>query len=227
MGTGSRIVAVNGSPRKANTDRLIDIILDSAREADPQLTTETIFLRKEKINFCIGCFRCNGNNDYPSGCPVHRDSMDAIIPKLMEADAVLLASPVYFGGVTAQMKAFMDRTESILRYTPAPRTAALRGKIGAAAAVGGNRNAGQEPTIQSMHYFFLIHDMMIIGAGPDVQPGCYIGAGAFSGMDPELGSLVKDAVLRDELGVRSAQILGRRIAETVRLVGRNSRQGDR
>jgi len=208
------ILGVNGSPRKGNTDILLTQALSAARCAD-RIKTEIINLRREKIEYCIGCFKCNEINDYPSGCQVHRDSMDALTGKLVACHGLILASPVYFGGVTGQMKTFMDRTEPLLRYAPDPRRSALRNKVAAAISVGGNRNGGQEATIQGLHHFFMIHDMVVVGTGPELQPGCYLGAAAFSGGHPQLGSKVKNAVENDPIGIRAAAIIGRRVAEMV------------
>ena len=218
------ILGINGSPRKANTDILLEKALAAAVETGG-IETRTVYLRKEDIRYCTGCFRCNTVNESVSGCPVHRDAMDRIVPLLLQADGIILASPVYFGGVTAQLKCFMDRTESLLRYTPHPRTAALRNKVGAAITVGGNRNGGQEAAIQGIHHFFLVHDMIVVGTGPDTQPGCYLGAAAFSGMDPEKGSQVRDAVLFDDTGLRAAEILGRRVAELVKTMTHSQNGG--
>lgn len=215
MNSAFTILGISGSPRKANTDLLLERAL-SAAEKTGRIRTETIYLRGKDIHYCTGCFRCNTKNEYPSGCPVHRDAMDEIAPMLTRADGIILASPVYFGGVTAQLKCFMDRTEPLLRYTPTPRTAALRNKVGAAIVVGGNRNGGQEAAIQGIHHFFLVHDMIVAGTGPDKQPGCYLGAAAFSGMDPDRGSAVRDAVMNDEIGSRAAEVIGRRVAELVK-----------
>jgi multimeric flavodoxin WrbA len=206
------ILGINGSPRKANTDLLLTEALSAARHVG-RIKTEKIDLRKEKIEYCIGCFKCNNANDYPSGCQVHRDAMDDLTAKLIACHGLILASPVYFGGVTAQMKTFMDRTEPLLRYAPDPRRSALRNKVAAAISVGGNRNGGQETTIQSLHHFFMIHDMVVVGTGPETQPGCYLGAAAFSGAHPQLGSQVKNAVETDFIGFRAAGIIGRRVAE--------------
>ena len=214
-----KILGINGSPRKANTDILLDTALAAAKAAGPAIDTEVIYLRKEDIRYCVGCFRCNEVNDHVSGCQVHADAMERLTPILREANGIIVASPVYFGGVTAQLKTFMDRTESLLRYTPAPRTAMLRNKVGAAVTVGGNRNGGQEAAIQGIHHFFLIHDMIVVGTGPNVQPGCYLGAGAFSGTDPRQGSRLTSAVKADQLGMRAAAIIGRRVAEMVGLLG--------
>lgn len=223
MSKSLKILGINGSPRKANTDILLEKALNAAAIMN-DIGTEIINLRNHEIQYCIGCFKCNEVNDNPSGCAVHNDSMNSIIKKLIECDGIIIASPVYFGSVTAQMKTFMDRTESVLRYTPEPRKAALRNKVGAAIAVGGNRNGGQEATIQGIHHFFSIHDMITVGTGPDNQPGCYLGAAAFSGSDPDKGSSVRQAVLQDELGLRSAEIVGRRIAEMVKMLNPGFRE---
>jgi multimeric flavodoxin WrbA len=208
------IIGINGSPRKANTELLLTEALSAAQHAG-KIKTEMINLRCEKIEYCIGCFKCNDSNDYPSGCQVHRDAMDTLTGKLMACHGLILASPVYFGGVTGQMKTFMDRTEPLLRYAPYPRRSALRNKVAAGISVGGNRNGGQEATIQSLHHFFMIHDMVVVGTGPEPQPGCYLGAAAFSGDHPQLGSQVKNAVENDPIGIRAAGIIGRRVAEMV------------
>ena len=57
--------------------------------------------------------------------------------------------------------------------------------------------------------------MILVGTGPDEQPGCYLGAAAFSGQDPLKGSKIKDAVLHDEIGLAAAGVLGRRVVEMV------------
>lgn len=207
-----RILGFSGSPRKANTDFLLDEALKSA-ETQADIVTERIYLRDTNIKFCTGCFKCFDENRNDYGCQVHRDSMDEIYPKLMGCHGLIIATPVYFGQVSGLMKIFMDRTEPLLRYAKGKWKFALRNKVGGAIAVGGNRNGGQETTIQAIHHFFLIHDMIIIGIGPDEQPGCYLGAAATT--HPKRGRIT-DAVKEDDLGLRAAQILGRRVAEVAR-----------
>ena len=210
------ILGINGSPRKANTDILLEEALKGSKTAQ-HITTATIFLRKENINFCTGCFKCfKPKNDF--GCQVQRDSMDEIFSKLKECHAILLASPVYFGQVTAQMKVFMDRTEPLLRYSQGKWKSLLKDKIGAALALGGNRHGGQETTIQAMHHFFLIHDMLVVGTGSADRPGCYLGAAATT--YPNRGK-IKDAVIKDKLGLYAARSLGIRVAETVQRISKN------
>jgi multimeric flavodoxin WrbA len=136
--------------------------------------------------------------------------MDELYPKLKECDALIIATPVYFGSMTSQTKAFMDRTEGLLRYGTSNYQNALRNKIGASIAVGANRNGGQEFTIQAIHYYYFIHDMIVVGTGPDLTPGCYLGGCGTN--SPQRGR-IKDACQSDELGIKSCKIIGRRVAE--------------
>lgn len=213
------ILGISSSPRKgANTDILLAHALKAAEEYE-EIRTETIYLRDHEIALCNSCIACcseaaeKGAAD--RACLSFRDGMDEIYPKLLECSGLILASPVYFGTVNAQMKAFMDRTEGLLRYGMSKYKNALSCKVGGAITVGGNRNAGQEFTLQTIHYYFHVQDMTVVGSGAEPRPGCYLGGGATTA--PERGR-VKDAVLRDELGLKSTGNLGRRVAATVRMM---------
>jgi multimeric flavodoxin WrbA len=78
-----------------------------------------------------------------------------LIPKLIEADALVLGTPVNFNNVSAQMKAFIDRTWSI--------KGKLRNKIGGAVVVG--RRDGAEGAITAIHAFFLKHEIIPANRG--------------------------------------------------------------
>jgi len=144
-------------------------------------------------------------------CPAISDDMDILYGKLLRSHAIIIACPVYFGTINAQTKVFMDRTEPLLRYSGCPEIrSGLRNKVGAAICVGGNRNGGQETTIQAIHHFYLIHDMIIVGTGPDPTPGCYLGVASTT--YPERGK-VPTAVLKDELGLKAAAMIGKRVWE--------------
>ena len=90
----------------------------------------------------------------------------------------------------------------------------MRNKIGAGIAIGGNRGEGQEATLQALHHFFFVHDMVVVGTGPDEWPGCYLGTSAWSGI-ADYRSEDLHAVRQDEVGMRAAAIIGRRVAEAV------------
>lgn len=213
------ILGISGSPRKdANTDTLLRIALDEADKKDG-IRTEALYLRDYEIKPCISCFACcnEKQKDSKSACIAFNDGMDEIYPKLKECAGLLIATPVYFGSMTSQVKAFMDRTEGLLRYGSTHYKLGLRNKVGAGIAIGGNRNGGQEFTLQAIHYYFLVHDMVIIGTGPDITPGCYLGGAGTN--SPQRGK-VRNAVLNDELGIKSSQIIGRRMAEMVEILNK-------
>src|SRR3989338_6873289 len=98
-----KILAINSSPRKGNTDFMLNIILSSARENGAE--TELIELRKKEIRYCGG-----GDNCCPVNLKCHiKDDMLEIYTKLEQADIIILASPCYFFNVSARMKNFIDR----------------------------------------------------------------------------------------------------------------------
>ena len=102
------ILVLAGSPRKhGNTDRLADEFIRGAQEAGHHV--EKIYLKDQKINGCLGCGACQRNG----GTCVQKDDMENICEKWLAADAVVLASPVYFYTWSAQIKAVLDRTFAI------------------------------------------------------------------------------------------------------------------
>lgn len=211
------ILGISGSPRKnANVDRLLKIALEEA-EKERNIKTEIIYLRDYKIENCISCFACC--NDAAAkkdlACLAFNDDMDLIYPKLAQCSGLIIGSPVFFGSMTAQVKAFMDRTEGLLRYSKSKWQYALNNKVGAGLAVGGNRNGGQEFTLQAIHYYYLVHNMIVVGSGAEPTPGCYLGAAGTT--FPEKGE-VKDAVIQDKLGTKSAKMVGKRVAEVIQLI---------
>ena len=102
------VVIISGSPRKhGNSDLLCDQFLKGAKEAGNQ--AEKIFLRDKTINFCLACDGCKKNG----GTCVHDDDMAEILDKMTAADVLVLATPVYFYTMDAQMKAVIDRTYAV------------------------------------------------------------------------------------------------------------------
>ncbi len=80
---------------------------------------------------------------------------------LTEAKGIIFASPVYNGGVSAQIKAVMDRTRALV----AADKNFFKGKIGMGIAVGGDRNGGQEFALMQIHTFYIINGMIPVGGG--------------------------------------------------------------
>jgi len=105
-----KIVVVSGSPRKnGNSDLLCEQFSRGATEAGHQV--EKIFLRDKSINYCTACDACQGNG----GKCVQKDDMAEILNQMIRADAIVMATPVYFYTMNAQMKTLIDRTYA--RYT--------------------------------------------------------------------------------------------------------------
>lgn len=104
------ILVISASPRvEGNSDVLCDQFAAGARQTGH--VVEKISLRTKNIGFCIGCGTCF-NAHKP--CPFKDDSAD-IISKMIVADVIVLATPVYFYTMNAQMKTLIDRT--CARYT--------------------------------------------------------------------------------------------------------------
>lgn len=104
------VIILSSSPRKGgNSDRLCDELLRGAHEAGNQV--EKIFLKDKDIHYCTGCSVCSL---YGKPCPL-QDEAAEIIEKMITADVIVMATPVYFYTMCAQMKTLIDRT--CARYT--------------------------------------------------------------------------------------------------------------
>lgn len=101
-----KVLAFNSSPRmqKGVTDKILQTFMDGAKYAGAD--TETVYLTKKNIKYCIGCFNCWFV--HPGKC-IHDDDMPEIRKQIRDADLIVFGSPVYFDGFTAQMKTMLDR----------------------------------------------------------------------------------------------------------------------
>ena len=98
-----KIVVISSSPRSGgNSDILCDHFIRGALSAGHQ--AEKITLAGKVINPCIGCYVCKS-----SKC-IYEDAAPEIIRKMVEADVIVLATPVYFYSMCAQLKALIDRS---------------------------------------------------------------------------------------------------------------------
>lgn len=100
-----KVLAIVSSPRKGgNSELLVDEFVKGAREAGQEV--EKVCLREKKIAPCIACEACLRNG----GTCVQRDDMAEVLQKLMEADVIVLSTPVYYYSICAQLKTMIDRT---------------------------------------------------------------------------------------------------------------------
>lgn len=99
-----KVLILSGSPRKnGNSDLLCDQFATGAAEAGHAV--EKIRVAEKNVGYCRGCYACKS-----TGVCVVRDDMAEILQKMIDADVIVLASPVYFYSVDAQLKAVIDRT---------------------------------------------------------------------------------------------------------------------
>jgi multimeric flavodoxin WrbA len=108
MGMDKKVIAINGSPRKeANTAKLLHAVLEGAQSSGAE--TELIHLIDINYQGCISCFACKRKETpYIGSCALH-DGLTPVLEKAMEADAVVLGSPIYIGDVTGMMRSFIER----------------------------------------------------------------------------------------------------------------------
>ena len=100
-----KVLILAGSPRKnGNSAALCQEFARGARETGNEV--EIIYLRDKKIGYCVACYYCKDHD----GVCIIRDDMAEILDKMNAADAIVMASPVYFYSIDAQMKALIDRT---------------------------------------------------------------------------------------------------------------------
>jgi multimeric flavodoxin WrbA/putative sterol carrier protein len=108
-----KVVAVNGSPHMNGGNTSIMTQMMAPVLAAEGIDLEEVFLAGKRIEYCVGCGLC-----MEKGKCWRQDDHAEILRKVLSADGVILASPVYFKHVTAQMKVFLDRS---LAYGHKPR----------------------------------------------------------------------------------------------------------
>jgi multimeric flavodoxin WrbA len=102
-----KVLGIMGSPRRqSNTEILLDKALEGAREAGAEV--EKVLVSKLKISPCLEIYAC-----FKDGNCAIKDDMQPLYQKLLEADHVILASPIFFYGVTSQAKAVIDRCQAL------------------------------------------------------------------------------------------------------------------
>jgi multimeric flavodoxin WrbA len=194
----TKLLGISGSPRDGATAFAVREALAFA-ESLGDVETEFISLRGREIKFCIHCDYCVRKGE---GC-VFKDDVAEMYPSLEGADAWLLGTPVYQGTLSGQLKAVLDRCRAIV----AGDIDALKGKVGAAIAVGGDRAGGQEPAIMAIHSFYLANKMIPVSGGPF---GANLGGTIWSHDEGADGAQV------DEVGMSSLRRTVRRLVEVTR-----------
>lgn len=104
-----KVLILSGSPRKGgNSDLLCDEFMKGAIESGNEV--EKIRVSEKNIGYCRACYACSD-----TGKCIIKDDMAIILKKMIDCDVIVLASPVYFYSIDAQLKAVIDRT--VARWT--------------------------------------------------------------------------------------------------------------
>lgn len=186
------IVGLNGSPnKKGNTKFLLEKILDKAKDlgAETMIIEVDEILKSAKHSFCRACTNpCSGQ------C-FRGTEVEQVFELLKKADGVVFGSPVYFGTVSAQLKALFDKSRRLRREK------GLYNTVGAGVTVGNSKYGGQETTIKALHDIMLVQGMIIVGDGY-LEDDC--GHHGVSAQKPSA---------EDSVSIQRAEILAKRLVE--------------
>ena len=178
------VLGISGSPRAGgNTEVMVKEALEGAKLVGAEI--ELISLAGKKLCGCESCPECGSK-----GRCIIEDDMQSIYPRMVAADAIIMGSPIYFGMISAQTKALIDRT-----YYLAKTGRKLEDKVGGVITVGGR--AGHEFSAAYLMDFMTLQGMLLPGRAF---------AQSFS---RELGAAAKE-----EKALREAKALGERVAQT-------------
>ncbi len=182
-----KVVAFNGSPRgDSNTAILVRHVFAELNKEG--IETEAVSLAGRPLRGCLGCYKCYINQNRQ--CVQAKDALNTYVQKMIEADGIILASPVYVASVPSEMKALIDRAVMVNKANGG----FLRHKVGA--AVVAVRRGGMITALDTMNHFFLLSEMIV--------PGSSYWNFAFG--------LEKGDVDKDKEGIQTIQVLGQNMA---------------
>ena len=148
-----KVIGINGSSHKdGNTAIIIGKVFDELNKEG--IETELIQLADYDIEPSRGCFACKGHGN----CVFTKDGFTEIFSRIVEADGIILGSPVYSADVSATMKAFLERGGVVVATNPG----LLRHKVGA--SVAAVRRGGGMTTVDTMNHFMLNKEMIVVGS---------------------------------------------------------------
>lgn len=179
-----KIFGICGSPRANTTDYVIKNALDKLENKG--FETELFSCAGKDIRPCMHCDYCLEHKE----CII-KDDMGDVYENLLNADGIILATPVQSGGISSNLSAIMDRTRAL----EAVDYNLLRGKIGMSIAVGGDRTGGQDFAHLKNITYFMIHGIIPVSGGPF---GSNLGASFWS--DDSL-----DNIKNDDYGMQSLE----------------------
>jgi multimeric flavodoxin WrbA len=150
-----KVIAFNGSPRlKGNTHQALSTVLEEISQQG--IETQIVNICENEIHGCKACGACFKNKDLQ--CIMKDDKINEYVDMIDKSQGILIGSPVYFGSLSSQTKAFIDR----VGYVNRANGDLFKHKVGAAVAI--NRRAGALETLNQINNFFLIGQMIVPGS---------------------------------------------------------------
>lgn len=215
------VLGISGSPRKGNSQFLLDKALEAARNVDPDgLECVSYSIRGKKIGPCMSCFRCGKQE----GECIIKDDFQELFELWLKADVIIYSVPVYHMGIPGQLKCFIDRLGNSLFgkyqgiFQPGEGKLPKLLKIIGSIVQGVHLCAGQEHTLTSLINHTLI--MQCIPVTGDMWHS-YIGGGGWTSNDLDPKALEKQLTENNcdaLIAVKSAQDIGKRAAELALLI---------
>ncbi|MGI6113298.1 MAG: flavodoxin family protein [Mahellales bacterium] len=186
------ILGLNGSPHEdGQSFYILNMMLQYMKEQGVHVEMVNVpqVLDTARHPFCKVCSNpCNG------AC-YKGTQLEQVFDKMAAADGIIAASPVYFGSVSGQLKAFWDKTRKLRTEK------ALINTVGAVVTNGGAKYGGQETTIKAIHDMMLVQGMILVGDGYREADAGHQGV---CGQRP---------AKEDEFAKKRAQIMAKRILE--------------
>ncbi len=181
-----KVLAINGSPHeKGCTFTAISLLAEELKRQ--KIETEIVSIGTKPLQGCIACGKCREN-----GLCIFDDIVNVCIKKMKEADGIIIGSPVYYSGISGQMKSFLDRF-----FYAGPD---LRFKVGV--AVTSLRRSGGVDTFHQLNNFFNLAQVITV-------PSFYWNV--IHGSTP-------DETLQDLEGVQIMRTLGKNMAWLLKAV---------
>lgn len=189
------LVCLNGSPnKKGNTKLLLETIAEKVKRLGSEVVILDVadLLNSLKQPFCVACSSPCSGECYKGS------KLEEAFELLKKADGIIIGSPVYFGSVSGQIKAFFDKTRKLRSEK------VLYNKVIAGVTVGASKYGGQETTMKAIHDMALVQGMIIVGDG-FTEDDC-----------GHHGVCAQKPSENDEFALKRAEIIAKRLVEVCR-----------
>lgn len=182
-----KVLGINGSARKdGNTAIIMNKVFEELNRQG--IETELVQFAGQVIEPCKACWACGGQKN----CVHRKDIFRSTFDKMLEADGILLGSPVYSANISAGMQAFLERAAVVCDMN----RGSLNNKYKVGASVVALRRGGALSAVDAMNHFFLNQEMIVVGS---------------TYWNMVYGQMPGD-VLKDEEGLHNMQNLGENMA---------------